>query len=215
MSEQTTEVVDEENVNLNPEPEPQPEPTGEELKEELKLYQKDMWKYKKRVQEGEKVRQELEGKLKVYEIEQLESKQEYKSLYEQEKKLKEDAVGDLEKEKYRTMDEKKFNSIWKAAKSKGIHDDAFDDLYGAPRDEVFIEEDDRGIRRVVGAEQYIESMFEKKRHWFKTGKAPNVDPTLPDGVVPKLKVLSSQEILKLEKTDKPAYLREMKKLRGR
>lgn len=176
---------------------------------------KDMHKYKEKMQAQQ---QEIEGyqkQLQENETKKLESKEEYKTLWEgavQRAEKAEKTAKDLHEG---MADEKKFSAILVEAKKKGIRDEAMDDLYALDRNGVVVDRGENGRTVIEGAGQYVEELFESRRFWFKDGKTLNIDTAVSNGGLPAGdKVLSPAALLKLERENKVAYLAYTKKHHG-
>lgn len=190
MSEQTVEQTEESKV------------VNVEAYESVK---NDMHKYKRSYSEAQEKLNQLQSKLEEMETKNLEGSKQYKELYEQtQTKLKQ-----VEQEKLSLnqaiVNDKKFSAVEAAAIKAGLRD--ISDLEGFDFEGVEIETTNTGKYRVVGAEDWVESLKAKKPHWFKDQSVPNVNNSTGKFDGGKPKELSAQDILKLQKED-PAKYRE-------
>lgn len=193
-----------------------PPATNEEMvsKSELKKALDDMMKFKKQAQEFQNQAKSYEQKVKEAEERQLEEKQEYKTLYEQTKQKLEEEKQTGHKLRSAFESDKKFEVLKRAAVKAGLRDESLDDLEYLDTSAVIVEKTDQGRMNIIGAEEFVDGLKERKPFWFKDSKAPNLNTTDGSpGAGPK--ELSAQQILKLQKDNPEKYRQIMaKRLKG-
>lgn len=198
-----------ENINPQPPVEPEPAMVSKEVYEQT---QNDMHKFKRLNQENARKLQELEAKLEQQETERLEQGEDYKGLYTQtQQKLKE------ERERFSSfssavVQDKKLSKVREFAIKAGMRQEALNDLEMLSLDDVVFETTDGGRFLIHGADTFVEGLKASRPHWFASGEAPPINNSIPGYTPPPpSQVLSSRDLLKLEKEDPAAYKREMEK----
>lgn len=149
---------------------------------ELEHALKDVHKYKGKLRETETRLKELEDKLKNRETEELEKNQEFKKLYETEKKAREENELKIKKLNESFVNHHKFTTVKSLAEKKGLRAEAAADLEMIDLGEVVVETTNTGKFSIVGADDFVERLSQKKPHWFTDPAAPNINVTTP-GVV--------------------------------
>lgn len=164
----------------------------------------DMLKFKTKAQE-------LEAKIQEFETKKLQESNDWKTLAEREKNLREEAQTKLNKysEFYQTT--QKHSAVLNLAIKAGLKPEAEGDLELLPMDGVEVEVTSSGRFEVIGAESYVEHLKRKKPHWFSTQKDLKVNL----GGTPGFKEdqgLSMEALNKLRKSDPAKYKEGMTKL---
>lgn len=185
--------------------------TNETNNEQVNPYKEDMFKYKKSLRAEKEQRLELESRLREIENRSLEEKQEYKSLWESEKKRAEEASQKAERIQSNYLNGVKRTAIEQEALKLGITENSLEFL-NVNTDMVELETTSTGNVNVLGASDYVESFKTRHPNLFKTNKAPNVHHGIPE--MNKPKELSNTQILELQRTNPAEYRAIMKKRLG-
>lgn len=151
---------------------PNVDPKVNEVLEQVK---KDMFKFKTEAKE-------LREKLKAQETADLESKQQYKTLYEQEKKRADEAEAKAKKTGDAFVNHHKFSTVKSQAEKLGLRPEAAQDLELLPMDDVLVETTNTGKWSIIGADSFVERLKTRKPHWFTDPGAPNINVTTPSVV---------------------------------
>lgn len=161
--------------------------------------------YQIKFEEAARERDELRAKMQADEDARLAESNQYKTLYENERKRREEAELKEKKTKESFIHNVKMDAIKRAAIKEGIIDSALDDLehFGTP---VEIEFTSLGNVNVIGVEEYISDLKQKKSYMFKSTNPPKVN----NGSSSAPTTFSSSELLDLEKKD-PARYRQLLK----
>lgn len=128
----------------------------------------DMHKFKEELKQ-------TKDKLSALETEKLKNNQDYKSLWEQTQKAKEEAEAKAEKLTSAIFETQRFDAVKTAAMQAGILNEALGDLELIKLDDIVVETTSQGRYIVNGAKEKVESLKKEKPHWFKKPGAPNVN----------------------------------------
>lgn len=167
--------------------------------------------YKQKIEELERQNKEKAAELENLKMNQLKEKENYKELYEIEKKKRTEAEQKAVKISKDYLTGLKMSAIEQEALKAGILPEALADIRPDDASMVEIETGDRGTITINGAKEYVEYLKEKKKHWFKTGTIPrinNQNPSNPE----EPRTLTGRELVELQKKDPAKYELEMKKL---
>lgn len=175
-----------------------------------KAYQQvadDMHRFKR---EAEDARQ----KLVALEEQKLAEEKNWKELYERERKARAEAE-DREKKKDGFYEHtQKFSEVSKVALAQGLRQEAVDDLDAIDYGEAIkVEVTSNGRYIVHGADEFVETLKNKKPHWFKNTKAPHVNSggggaaPKSDGELTAADVVAAERQWKSGKLDKGEYLK--------
>jgi len=166
--------------------------------------------YKQKLAEAEareaKVREELENER----TEKLVQKENYKGLYELEKKKREEAEEREKKSTNAYYEDIKIQAVEREAIKAGILDIALEDVRSLDLDMIEVETTSRGHKNVIGAKEYVDNLKEVRPHWFNKMGAPRMNTGQPSEA-PQPKELTPDELIKLQKKDPEKYKQEMKK----
>lgn len=166
--------------------------------------------YKAKLEELERKNKEMLAKLEEQKTNQLKEKENYKELWEIEKRKREEAENKAVKISKNYLTGLKMSAIEQEALKAGIIPEALSDIRPEDASMVEIETGDKGSVSILGAKEYVEYLKETKKHWFKSFQTPiinNRQSVEPD----KPKELSALELIKLQKSDPNKYAEEMKK----
>lgn len=170
----------------------------------------DMHKYKREASEFKNQLEQLQSKLNEMETKGLENKQEYKTLYEQEKQRRSEIETSFSQFKTGVITDKKRDAVEKFAIKAGLRDTS--DLDGFDFDGVELETTSSGKFNVNGADTWVENLKAHKPHWFKDNKPADINNNFGNSGEPnKPKVLGARELLDLQKKDPDAYRAYMNK----
>jgi phenylalanyl-tRNA synthetase alpha subunit len=166
--------------------------------------------YKQKLEQTNSELQQANARLEELETQRLQEKENFKELWELEKQKREQA-----EQKSTQMTETYFNGLKKIAIKQeatklGILPEAIEDLDNTDNSMVQIETTSTGNVNVIGAREFIESLKERKNHWFSKTGAPNINNQIGSDVT-KPKDLSPKEILALAKSDPVRYKKEIEK----
>lgn len=118
--------------------------------------------------------EDAKQKLVALEEQKLAEEKNWKELYERERKQRAEAEDREKKKDSFYTHTQKFSEVSKVALAKGLREEAIEDLdtidYG---DEVKVEVTSQGRYIVHGADEFVETLRNKKPHWFKKGNPPN------------------------------------------
>ncbi len=165
--------------------------------------------YKQKLADAAAETAKLKQQLEEIQTNQLQEKENFKQLWENEKTKRQEA-----EEKNKSLSQTVFNNfkmsaIKEQAIKAGILDTAIEDLDVIDKSMVEVETTDRGTINVLGANEFVESLKERKPHWFRKLGAPTINNGTPQEVPPK--TLSAADIIKLEKENPAQYQEIMKK----
>ena len=169
--------------------------------------------YKQKIEELERANANKLAELEELKTQQLKEKENFKELYEIEKKKRLDAEQKTVKISKNYLDSLKMSAIESEALKAGIVPEALTDIRPEDASMVQIETGDRGTVTIHGAKEYVEFLKETKKHWFKSFTAPRINnnsPAEPD----KPKTLSGRDLVELQKKDPMKYKEEMNKRLG-
>lgn len=159
-----------ENKNQNVDPKPN-EQTPDKMvaKSAYDQVSNDMHKYKNRVRELEAAQNQLE-------TDRLKEKEEYKTLYEKSQEEANKWKKEAESGQALFSNTQKYEAVKRHAVQAGILDEAVDDLEMLDLEGVEIETTNKGRFTVRGAKEFVDSLKTKKPYWFKSVKAPKINP---------------------------------------
>lgn len=195
----------------NNEPVAQEQPVQEEVKPETKHVGGSAF-YKQKLADAERRNAELASKVDEIQSKNLQEKENFKELWELEKNKRIEAEENRSKLAMTVSTNFKNSAIKQEAIKAGILDTAIEDLDIIDNSLVEIETTDRGSINVLGAKEFVDQLKDKKPHWFSKSGIPNINNSNPE--VTKTKEMSSDEIIKLQKTDPERYKVEMRKKLG-
>lgn len=152
----------------------------------------DMFKHKQRAQE-------LEGKLSAIEEERLKEQQNFKALAERYKSEADSSKKEHNQLKDTIVRNQKFSAIEREARQQGIRDEALEDLELLEPESVEIEVTSNNRFMVHGAKEYVETLKQKKPHWFKKDKVPVVNSGGGGAKPPEPKKATVSDLMKAEK----------------
>lgn len=129
---------------------------------------KDMHKEKE-------ARKALEVRLGDLESKQLQEKEDFKGLFEKEKKTRIETEQKLDKWQKWTVQTQRFNSVKAEAEKAGILPSALKDLELVDMTEVQVEATSGDRFLVSGEGDFVARLKNDRPHWFKKAGAPNVN----------------------------------------
>jgi hypothetical protein len=165
----------------------------------------DMIKFKARAQE-------LEAKIQDFETKKLQESNDWKTLAEREKGLREEAQRKLEKHSSFYQSTQKHSAVLGHALKAGLKAEAEGDLELLSMDGVEVEVTSTGRFNVIGADTFVEELKRKKPHWFNTQKDLKVNTGGTSGFKGDVSNLSMDALNKLRKTDPAKYREGIQKL---
>ena len=165
--------------------------------------------YQKKINELAAQNEELVRKLKDDEDKKLAETNQYKELCEREKKKREMAEEAEKKLKHSYINNFKMDAIKRAALKGGIQEAAVEDIDRFDHNGVEVEYTSSGNINIIGVDEYVNSLKEKKSYLFKKINAPIINNQSPNSNVTSMSI---DDLLKLEQTD-PAKYREALKAR--
>jgi hypothetical protein len=192
------ESIQSETVNESSETTGAPSETVEKPNDEKKgnYYQKKLAEV---LAEKESLASQLESERKAKLVEQ----NNYKELYELEKGKRSQAEDHAKKISESYVNDLKSSAIKQAALKAGIHETALEDLAYLPNDMVQVETTSTGNINILGTEEYVDYLKNKKPHLFRMGNSLKVNNSHPSEIKPK--ELTPQDVLKLQKENPAAY----------
>jgi hypothetical protein len=128
----------------------------------------DLHKYKNQVKD-------LETRLGDLESNSLKEKQDFKTLYEQEKQKRSEAEKREKSWKDWSVQTQRYNEVKSLAMQKGLIPQSLPDLELLDLSEVAVEVTSGNRFLVEGADVYVERLQQSRPHWFKSTKAPTVN----------------------------------------
>jgi hypothetical protein len=165
--------------------------------------------YKQKLAAIEQEKADLAKQLEAAQTAQLQEKENFKQLWENEKTKREAAEKKAQDLSTTVFNNFKTSAIKEEALKAGILDSAVDDLDMLDTSIVEVETTDKGNVNIHGADNFIEDLKARKPHWFKAAGAPIVNNGTPGHQPPK--ELTAAEIVDLEKTDPAKYKEIMNK----
>lgn len=165
--------------------------------------------YKEQLEEMKAVNAKLLNEVETSKTAQLQEKENYKQLWENEKGLRVEAESKSDRIQESYFNGLKNSAIETFAVKHGIRDHALADIGLLDKTMVQIETTSTGNANVIGADEFVESLKLSRPHWFSDGKPPLINGANPEPH--KEKVMTAQEVIALEKTDPIAYRKEMQK----
>lgn len=171
----------------------------EQTPEQKKVHYAEI--YQKKITELVKSNEELARKVQEAEEKKLEESNQFKELYERERKKRELAEQAERKTKESYVHNMKLDAIKRAAIREGIHETAIDDLERYEHDQVQVEYTSLGSVNIIGVDEYMANLKQNKGYLFKKATAPKVNNNAP-GVNT---TFSTADLLKLEKEDPVKY----------
>jgi len=184
----------------------------DEVKEEPKKTSGSAF-YKQKLADVEAEKQRLAQELEQIQTSQLQEKENFKQLWENEKQKRTEAEEKAQKLSQTVFNNFKMSAIKEEALKAGILESAVEDLDIVDNSMVEVETTDQGRINVLGASDFIETLKAKKPHWFNRAGAPRVNNGTPGYEEPKQ--LTAAEIVKLQKEDPKKYHEIMMKRLGR
>ena len=156
-------------------------------KSEFERVMKDLHKFK------DAARQASE-KLKTLEEAKLKEKDDWKTLAERYKGERDDLESKYTGLSTASINEKKFSAVERAALQAGIRKEALADLEMLNVDGVVAEATSTGKLNILGAEDFIKDLKQKRPHWFGSGPV-KVDSSLPG--IQSEKEVTADDLIKL------------------
>jgi len=138
-------------------------------KADLKRALDDMHANKRRADEAE-------ARLKAIETDSLEKGQQYKTLWEQEKKKREEAEVEAKKTLGWAMNTHRFGEVKAKALQAGLRKEAVNDLELIDMEDVPVETTSSGRFIANGVNEKVERIKADKPHWFTQPSPPNINP---------------------------------------
>jgi hypothetical protein len=181
----------------DPPPDPKPRLAGSDF-------------YRQKLADADAKIAEMAAKIDEKETETLKQKENYKGLYELEKKKREEAEAKNTKISKNYFEDKKVEAVEREAIKLGILDVALEDVKGLDVDVLQVETTNLGRSEVIGAKDFVEQLKIDRPHWFNKTGAPIVNNG-PPGDPPKPKELTADELVQLQKKDPEKYKIEMNK----
>lgn len=166
--------------------------------------------YKSKIEELEKQNREFQTMLEEAKTQKLKEKENFKELYEIERKKREAAEEKAVKISRDYLTGVKMSAIESEAIKAGIIPEALADIRPEDATMVEIETGDKGSVNILGAKEYVEYLKETKKHWFKSFQAPKINNGNPEEPE-KPKELSGKDLIALQKKDPEKYKAEMAK----
>lgn len=187
----------------------------DERLKEMESFRADMFKYKDRTKALSSENEELKRKISEFETSKLENSQNYKELWERERKRAEE-----NEQRYRGVltdfeEGKKMDAITQEALKMGIKEEALSDLSILDKGIVSIERTDRGNINILGAREFIEDLKKARPFWFNDHSAPKLNSAPPGNPNTNSKTLTPKEILQLQKENPEAYTKYVLGHKGR
>lgn len=152
---------------------------------------------------------ELEEKLGNIESDRLREKNDFETLYKNEKAKREQVEGDLKKMTNWTLHTQKFNAVKAEAVAAGLRKEAIPDLELLDLDDVKVETTDSGRFIVEGAKEKVEKLKATKGYWFQAGPPPTVNAGgtgAGGGEAPKSGLTKIEDVVKAERDFKAGRL---------
>lgn len=136
----------------------------------------DLHKFKSSHKKLEKQLDDFKSKFKKQEEERLAKEENWKTLAEQRAEELNKTREQLDNYKSSFYTDKKYSAVETFALKAGIRNEAIEDLSRLDLDGVEIERTDQGRVIVHGAEEFIERLRKTRPFWFKSDKAPQINP---------------------------------------
>lgn len=169
---------------------------ADKYKQEIAQMREQMGKLQQSI--GEKEEQTLREQHKWQEL-----AEKYKSDLEQTKNQFTDFKGQM-------VNYEKSNAVKQAALKAGIMQESLEDLELLDLEGVEIETTSTGRLLVNGAEDFVESLKERRPHWFRNTNKPNLNNDFSNDF--KEKTYSMTDIIKLQKENPAEYKKQMQKI---
>lgn len=159
--------------------------------------------YKEKLSKYEQENAELRNQMETIQSKNLEEKENFKQLWELEKQRRVEAEEKATSVAQNYFNGLKMSAIEQEALKLGVRTEALEDFSRLDTGMVEVETTDMGNANVLGAKEFVETIKERKPHWFKTGTAPNINNANP--AMAKEKKLSGYELAELQEKDPVAY----------
>lgn len=163
------------------------------------------------IQKWKSTAKTLEKKIQELEEKKLQETSDYKTLWENEKRSREESEGKLEKLRTGWHFNEKINAIKNECLKLGLRPEAEADLELLPLDGAVIETTSQGRVLVNGADQVAQEIKKKKPYWFKSADVPRVNAGGAGGKVDTTTELTAAKMVELEKKDPKKYRELMPK----
>lgn len=190
------------------EPDPNPSDEGREEKVDINAYKQtknDMHKFKRESLELKDKVSSLMNEIKSMKDKQLESSENYKELWEQEKGLRSDWENKFKGLNETIRENHRISAVKEQAVKSGLDPDFMDMLDAFDMSEVIVEKTDSGRFSVSGADTFIESLKSAKPKMFtKQSKDPSIN-NKGGSYQGGEKTYTTSELLKLEKENPDKY----------
>lgn len=173
----------------------------------------DMHKWKEKARQADEQLRQYQEKLSAIEDQAAQEQGQFKQLADKYKSMFEAEKQRNDEFKSAWKNDQIMSEIEKAALNKGILPEALADLRSQDFSDVVFEVTDTGRTNVVGANEWVENLKQKKYHWFKDSRPPVVN-TNQAGIVNTETKLSPAEILKLQNENPTMYREYMRKTYG-
>lgn len=185
------------------------EKTEESKEVENPVKEKTNWKataleVQKRASEIEAKYQEAVGRLQEVEENQLASQNNFKQLFENEKKKREFAEVESKKIKDSYVNGLKMSAVKEHAIKMGIQDPALNDLDLLDKSMVQAEFTSTGRVNVLGAQEFVENLKNERPYWFRQTSDVVINNQASNAVVNKSE-MAPLDILKLQRENPSAY----------
>jgi len=155
-------------------------------------------------QEKEKLAKQIEE----MQTNQLQEKENFKQLWQNEKQKREAAENKLDGVTREHVNYLKTSAIKTEAMKLGIRPEAMEDLNMLDTSMVEIETTSTGNVNILGAKEFIDGLKEKKPFWFNKGNPPIINNAMPEGGAAKKKYTGA-ELEDLREKDPSAYKKYM------
>lgn len=175
----------------------------------VNFYKEQAEKYKSDLSKMQEQFEQLNSKLGETEEKTLREQSKWQELADKYKKDLENERSNYSNFKKGMIEFEKINAVKHHAMKAGILDSSLEDLSLLTLDGVEIEQTTNGRILINGADKFIESLKDRRPHWFKNSNRPNLDNGLGGDFT--LKELSIDDISKLKNKDPAAYKKEMQK----
>jgi type I site-specific restriction-modification system R (restriction) subunit len=171
-------------------------------KEKLSLMQKE-------IESRDSMLKDLQAKVEEAEHKKLQEANNFKQLYEMEIDKRKKAEDKSAKLAESFFNDKKMSAIKQKATQEGIDQSCLKWLDKADHTPVQIETTSTGSVNVLGVDEFIQSFKMDNPTFFPSKVAPNINNSAPSNTNT---TYSSDDLLKLERSDPAAYRKEVEKM---
>ena len=174
-------------------------------------YKQQLSDYRSALESERSERERLAQEIESLKNQNLESKSNYKELWEREKERAAQAVQRAEAIETSYIDDLKRSALQTEAAKLGLKENYSNFL---DISKISVERTDHGNAHVLGVSSYLEDFKQQYPDMFKQQSAPIVNTGTPTNYTPQSTQITTKEIVRLQKEDKDGYYDAMEKIRS-